>query len=178
MEINDCKLVLFTKNGFPYFPFVDPCYKTIAFNCGPHKLTRMLHLCRFNAEAKRKMKGAKTNFWARIIRVFRTRHTPTNQTIRKTLDEEKNGHVARDQLLYALSAVLMPGVPDKASTRGHVGIKRTAHQGYRFDCCLCEAIFTRKKSLKSHLKSRHLGHGPSPEKSLENRFRGDFLWAT
>ena len=33
--------------------------------------------------------------------------------------------------------------------------KRTAHQGYRFDCCLCEAVFTRKESLKSHLKSRN-----------------------
>ena len=33
------------------------------------------------------------------------------------LDEEKNGYVARDQLLYALqlSAGLMPGVPDKTS---------------------------------------------------------------
>ena len=38
------------------------------------------------------------------------------------LDEEKNGYVARDQLLYGLylSAGLMPGVPDKISARGHV----------------------------------------------------------
>ena len=34
-----------------------------------------------------------------------------------SLDEEKNGYVARDQLLYALClhAGLMPGVSDKAS---------------------------------------------------------------
>ena len=40
-----------------------------------------------------------------------------------TLDEEKNGYVARDQLLYTLklSAGLLPEVPYKASAPGHVG---------------------------------------------------------
>ena len=37
-------------------------------------------------------------------------------------DEEKNGYVARDQLLYALYG-LMPGEPDKASARRHVGTR-------------------------------------------------------
>ena len=60
-------IVLFIKNGFPYFPFVDPCYKTIAFNCGPHKLTRRLHLCSFNAKAKRKVKGAETNLFTSSV---------------------------------------------------------------------------------------------------------------
>ena len=65
MEINlhACLIVLFIKNGLPYFPFVDPCYKTISFNYGPHKLTRRLHLCSFNAKAKSKMKGAETNLF-------------------------------------------------------------------------------------------------------------------
>ena len=50
-----------------------------------------------------------------------------------TLDEEKNGYVARDQLLYALelSAGLMPGVPDTASVLGHVGTR--TNQGSRID---------------------------------------------
>ena len=51
----------------------------------------------------------------------------------KTLDEEKNGYVARDQLLYALklSAGLMPGVPDKPSGRGHLGTR--TNPGSRID---------------------------------------------
>ena len=92
MEINSCLIVLFIKNSFPYLLFVDPRYKTIAFNCGPHKLTRRLHLCSFNAKAKRKMKGAETNLFTSsgpgISGCFRTRHTPTNYTIRKTLDDQ------------------------------------------------------------------------------------------
>ena len=52
-----------------------------------------------------------------------------------TLDEEKNGYVARDQLLYALQllvhAGLMPGVPDKAAARGHMGTR--TNQGSRID---------------------------------------------
>ena len=54
-------------------------------------------------------------------------------TLCGSLDEEKNGYVARDQLLYALKlhAGLMPGVPDKASARGHVG--RRANQGSHID---------------------------------------------
>ena len=50
-----------------------------------------------------------------------------------SLDEEKNGYVARDQLLYALliRAGLMPGVTDLASTRGHVGTR--TNQGSRID---------------------------------------------
>ena len=50
-----------------------------------------------------------------------------------SLDEEKNGYVARDQLLYALylHAGLMPGVPDKASARGHMGTR--TNQGSRID---------------------------------------------
>ena len=49
------------------------------------------------------------------------------------LDEEKNGYVARDQLLYALRrrAGLMPGVTDKASARGHVGTR--PNQGSHID---------------------------------------------
>ena len=45
-----------------------------------------------------------------------------------TLDEEKNGYLAREQLLYA---GLMPGVPDKSSARGHVGTR--TNQGSRID---------------------------------------------
>ena len=48
-----------------------------------------------------------------------------------TLDEEKNGYVARDQLLYALHAGLMLGVPDKAAARGHVGTR--TNQGSHID---------------------------------------------
>ena len=42
-----------------------------------------------------------------------------------TLDEEKNGYVAKDQLLYALEwrAGLMPGVTDLASAWGHMGTR-------------------------------------------------------
>ena len=49
------------------------------------------------------------------------------------LDEEKNGYVARDQLLYAikLSAGLMPGVPDKPSARGPMGTR--TNQGSRIN---------------------------------------------
>ena len=50
-----------------------------------------------------------------------------------TLDEEKNGYVAREQLLYALklSAGLLPEVPYKASAPGHVGT--WTNQGSRID---------------------------------------------
>ena len=50
-----------------------------------------------------------------------------------SLDEEKNGYVARDQLLYALlwRAGPMPGVTDLASARSHVGTR--TNQGYRID---------------------------------------------
>ena len=50
-----------------------------------------------------------------------------------TLDEEKNGYVVRDQLLYALRlhAGLRPGVPDKAPQQGHVGTR--TNQGSRID---------------------------------------------
>ena len=43
-----------------------------------------------------------------------------NKSASSTLDEEKNGYVASDQLLYALklSAGLMPGVPDKPPAEG------------------------------------------------------------
>ena len=58
--------------GFPYFPFVDPCYKTIAFNCGPHKLTRSS----FNSKAKRKIKGAETNLFT-SSGLGKSGHTPT-----------------------------------------------------------------------------------------------------
>ena len=49
------------------------------------------------------------------------------------LDEEKNGYVARDRLLYALKwrAGLMPGVTDLASAWGHVGTM--TNQGSRID---------------------------------------------
>ena len=66
----------------------------------------------------------------------------------KTLDEEKNGYVARDQVLYALwgRAGLMPEVTDLAAAWGHEGTR--TNQG----SCI---IHITEKPYQQHQLSRH-----------------------